>query len=1065
MSIHQVYFDITKKAQSLYGENTVVFMQVGTFFEIYAVYDEQTQTFYGSKLEHVAKCCDLATPKKQFTVPLDQFIPNCPRNGNLHMCGFQPVLFERELSKLEEVGYTILIYVQTESTTNSFHQVCPEWFINIKERRDELVRKDEEEPPIVPNVLKNEKGTDRILVEIISPGSSMYAPESRNSNYICSLWFSRIRSFRRTSPSTLTIGIGLCNVYTSETQVYQFQLDWRITPSILEPITRLLTTYQPREYIIVYDLLYRNEETIEQEPLEHVVNRIENYIGLNDSTPIHRYDTGQDTHIHVFQKQVVQQKLLEQWYQVDEYHSFHSTTLLSEYPIGTMAFVHLLNFLQEHNSHLVKQLHTPTIGTPKDTMILANHSLQQLNIIGTGNHLTSSVERWVNRCKTPMGRRRLHKMITHPSTNSVRLNAWYNAVEYARSIDLTKMRQSFEGCRDIERDFRHIVMNTLQPRNLGNFIKTFHKVIDIVKSDVYEWKGWNTLFSEEQIQMTISTLRKLSKELYSFLTKYIRQDVCQMISGYQFDTNIFHCVKGEPELESLYEMDQSYKRYKWILYRIQQSIQHAMKSCENKKKPTEYTKIHETDKQIYIVMTKRRAQTLEKYIKKHSISFGTSNDSIQQELLDKIQQEFIHSWKIHSDIGGKTSCALIMPTLKQVCRDISEIQEKRTECIRNEYFAFLKRLNHSSMRIKIQGIVDCLGMIDIVLNHAFISNKYGYTRPVIQERTQSFIQVKKLRHILIEQIQQDELYVPNDITMDEERGILLYGTNAVGKSSLIRSLGISIVLAQSGMYVPCQSFEYSPFTKLFTRILGNDNIFKGLSTFMVEMTELNTILNYMDNQSLVLGDELCSGTEIPSAISIFTSALEELMEYNSCFMFATHFHELTRMKRVKEMIHQGLRMMHLSVQYDAKTGVLIYDRRLKDGSGHANYGLEVCKAIHMPFKFLERANQIRLEICPEEQGIQAVKETRYSSKRLKTVVCEVCNENITTEIHHLTPQQCANITGFINEPTGQQFHKNHPANLISVCNECHSQFHSGTDSPYGHKRVKTTKGYKVISRT
>jgi DNA mismatch repair protein MutS len=111
---------------------------------------------------------------------------------------------------------------------------------------------------------------------------------------------------------------------------------------------------------------------------------------------------------------------------------------------------------------------------------------------------------------------------------------------------------------------------------------------------------------------------------------------------------------------------------------------------------------------------------------------------------------------------------------------------------------------------------------------------------------------------------------------DKEDGILLYGTNAVGQSSLIRSIGICIILAQAGMFVPCSEFTFNPYDKIFTRILGNDDIFKGLSTFAVEMSELRTILNCSNENSLILGDELCSGTENDSALSIFPAGLDHL---------------------------------------------------------------------------------------------------------------------------------------------------------------------------------------------
>ena len=132
-------------------------------------------------------------------------------------------------------------------------------------------------------------------------------------------------------------------------------------------------------------------------------------------------------------------------------------------------------------------------------------------------------------------------------------------------------------------------------------------------------------------------------------------------------------------------------------------------------------------------------------------------------------------------------------------------------------------------------------------------------------------------------------------------GILLYGTNAVGKTSLIRALGIAVIMAQSGLFVPCSQFTFKPYNYIFTRILGNDNIFKGLSTFAVEMSELRTILKSANSNSLILGDELCSGTETTSALSIFVASLERLHTLESTFLFATHFHEVLDYEEVKNL--------------------------------------------------------------------------------------------------------------------------------------------------------------------
>ena len=168
-------------------------------------------------------------------------------------------------------------------------------------------------------------------------------------------------------------------------------------------------------------------------------------------------------------------------------------------------------------------------------------------------------------------------------------------------------------------------------------------------------------------------------------------------------------------------------------------------------------------------------------------------------------------------------------------------------------------------------------------------------------------------------------------------GILLFGTNAVGKTSFIKSLGISVIMAQAGLYVPVSQMKYYPYEYIFTRILGNDNIFKGLSTFAVEMSELRVILNKANKNSLILGDELCSGTENESAMSIFVSSLEKLYQKNTSFIFATHFHEIVDYDEIKNM--DKLHCKHMRVKYNKEMKRLEYDRKLCDGSGEPIYGL------------------------------------------------------------------------------------------------------------------------------
>ena len=275
----------------------------------------------------------------------------------------------------------------------------------------------------------------------------------------------------------------------------------------------------------------------------------------------------------------------------------------------------------------------------------------------------------------------------------------------------------------------------------------------------------------------------------------------------------------------------------------------------------------------------------------------------------------------------------------------------------------------------------------------------------------------------------------NDVELDGG-GFLLYGTNAVGKTSLIRAIGIVAIMAQCGMFVPCTTFEYKPYRSFFTRILGNDNLYKGLSTFAVEMSELRVILKNADQNSLILGDELCSGTETQSALSIFVAGLMDLHEKAASFIFATHFHEIVNYEEIA-----WLPLKHMSVFYDRETDCLVYDRLLKDGAGNDMYGLEVCKSLHLPTDFLDKAFAIRNKYFPEKKGILDQVQTRYNSQKIRGL-CEMCNLAPSTETHHLEMQSNADREGFID---GSSFHKNHKANLMALCEACHQNVHHGDD--------------------
>jgi len=346
------------------------------------------------------------------------------------------------------------------------------------------------------------------------------------------------------------------------------------------------------------------------------------------------------------------------------------------------------------------------------------------------------------------------------------------------------------------------------------------------------------------------------------------------------------------------------------------------------------------------------------------------------------------------------------------------------------------------------------GIVSVICERDFVStcvvnaHNFCYARPqLVDVGTSASAEFKGIRHPIIERVNESgEPYVGNDVRVSQN-GILLYGLNASGKSSLIKAVGLNVIMAQCGMYVAASELVISPFDAVFCRISKSDNLYAGQSTFMVEMSELRKILNEASADSLVLADELCAGTESTSAISIVSSCIVSLTKKQCAFMFATHLHELTSVEIVKKI--NKLDIYHLDVVYDRASDLLIYNRKLRDGQGSQLYGLEVCKALDMPADFLVTANEVRQDITG--RGL------RTSKYNAKVVVdkCKLCGAGA-DEVHHIKEQYLANAAGFIGT-----MHKNKKENLVALCEKCHDDVHNGVVKIDGYKW--TTRGALLIT--
>ncbi len=257
-------------------------------------------------------------------------------------------------------------------------------------------------------------------------------------------------------------------------------------------------------------------------------------------------------------------------------------------------------------------------------------------------------------------------------------------------------------------------------------------------------------------------------------------------------------------------------------------------------------------------------------------------------------------------------------------------------------------------------------------------------------------------------------------------------------------------MAQAGLFSSSDSMNMRPYKQLFTRILNNDNIFKSQSSFAVEMSELRGILKRCDNNSIVLGDELCSGTESISALSIVSTGISRLSENNVNFIFASHLHSLKDLPIIKHINNLGI--YHLKVEFSEGNGYLQYLRTLTPGSGPSIYGLEVCRAMGLDQEFIRQARKTQLLLTEKNTDILTQKKSVYSSEMYMDK-CEICSKDA-CDTHHISEQHTADENGMIGD-----FHKNMKFNLVALCKDCHHEVHHGNLFIEGY--IQTSNGIRL----
>jgi DNA mismatch repair protein MutS len=381
-------------------------------------------------------------------------------------------------------------------------------------------------------------------------------------------------------------------------------------------------------------------------------------------------------------------------------------------------------------------------------------------------------------------------------------------------------------------------------------------------------------------------------------------------------------------------------------------------------------------------------------------------------------------------IGGTQSeCRISDERIEEISDTLSSINLEIEKFEKTKFLEFCDNFSNKFCKT-INNISKLIADIDFCCSAANIIINNKFTIPNIN--TTNNLSIKKLRHPLIESSCK-ATYVSNDCNIDDNQiGMLLFGQNFSGKTSYIRSVGMCIILAQSGLPVPSSEMSFTPFKQLITKIALGDNMHRGQSTFTNEMKEVKNMIETTDKNTIILADELCSGTETNSALSLVASTLIYLNKLSTRFIFTTHFHDLVEIEEIKEIQRIGIYHMKVSIV----NGKQVFNRILEPGKCEDNYGIEIAQSMRMPNDFIHQAVLIRNRLLNNKTLI-STKKSKYNSKIYMTE-CQLCKSKEELQTHHII---------FQSQHEGEG--KNYKNNLIVLCENCHEKLHKNEISIKG----------------
>lgn len=676
---------------------------------------------------------------------------------------------------------------------------------------------------------------------------------------------------------------------------------------------------------------------------------------------------------------------------------------LERSPYALISYVLLIEFVYDHNPMLLKKISPPTVYIPFKQLILATNTIDQLNVTSQKKGNKHTLFGTINKCSTSMGKRLLLKRLLNPIFDVEQLVQRYKQISDMANQDINTIESILDNTFDIEKLQRRMSMGVITPNEIYSLTSSYEALLEL--NDLLTNSKYSVTLANEEISVL--------KEFISICNETF---IMENMLLYNFDSTDLRMFQNNifEEVDKLHDE---------ISKEMEKIIQ-----CSD-----EISLYAESVKIDYM-------QNVGHYL--------TVSNAKATKIIGKVAKGYTFK-------SNKTSTKVTNSIIDNASKKIQSISDTLKLQVRKCYNGVVRYIvdKYGSCHAK---FVSFVSKVDVIKSLYTVSILYNYCRPVISNSENSFIQAKNLRHPIIERLDNSTEYVPNDVNIGKDyNGIILYSMNACGKTSLLKACGLSVILAQIGCYVPASSYKFYPFKCIMTRILSEDNMVKGQSSFVAEMSELRAILKRAhDPSTLVLADEITHGTEHTSGSAIFVSSVETLAERKVNFMFTTHLHNVypfvSKISNVK--------IFHLSVKFDEES--IIFERKLKDGPGDSIYGLEVCQFLNMDKGFLARAFQIRKMITPiKTEPSSSIKLSRYN-KTKSINNCEICNyspkveTDMPLDVHHIKEQSIANCNGTIGN-----IHKDAKCNLVALCKQCHNKVHNNKITIIGY--VLTTQGTKL----